>query len=171
MPAASPALRVTTTNNDAAARQQAVCGKLCWLDNTLGYRYGFCTWLSFWIPSFVVLLADDTQGAARAFLAQGTLVSSLTLVYFCYHFSRGSPASTPATHAITAECFARLALLAQHGAGDVVDASHAVGAMSVAIVCAVSMFGILNLTKLLYILFHPAAYAAYEEEQRQKGVR
>ena len=71
---------------------------LCWVDNALGYRYGFLTWLGFWIPSFVVLLADDdTQGPARHFLAQGTLASSLTLLYFCYHFGKRSPASTPAT--------------------------------------------------------------------------
>lgn len=159
------------SSEQVAATTTSVCQKLCWLDNTLGYRFGFCTWLFFWIPSFVVLLADDTQGPARDFLAQGTLVASLTLLYFCHYFGQGSPASTPATHAITAECFARLALLAHHGASDVVDTGSAVGGMNVAIVSAISIFGILNITKLLYILFHPAEYAAYEEEQCQKGLR
>ena len=157
-----------TPDNDTI---DPVIEKLCQVDNILGYRYGFFTWLSFWALSLVGLAEDGTTGPPRDFLAQGALISSLTLAYFCHHFGvLRNPASTPATYAITCEAFARFVLLVYHGAHDVLSGGT-LGAINAVIVVGMSLFGLLNLTKLVVVLFLPAEHFRYEEAQRGSGVR
>ena len=144
---------------------------LCRVDNILGYRYGFFMWLSFWVLSVVGLAEDGSTGPPRDFLAQGALISSLTLAYFCHHFGvLRNPASTPATYAITCEAFARFVLLVYHGAHAVLSGGT-LGAINVVIVVGMSLFGLLNLTKLVVVLFLPAEHFRYEEAQRGSGLR
>ena len=159
------------SNTRDSSAVHPVIENLCKVDNILGYRYGFFMWLSFWTLSVVGLAEDSATGPPRDFLAQGALISSLTLAYFCYHFGvLRNPASTPATHAITCEAFARFVLLVYHGADDVLGGGT-LGAINVVIVIGMSMFGLLNLLKLIFILFHPAEYFRYEEVQRGNGVK
>ena len=156
---------------DNSTPDDTVIVQLCKVDNILGYRYGFFMWLSFWALSVAGLAEDGQPGPPRDFLAQGALVSSLTLAYFCHHFGvLRNPASTPATHAITCEAAARFVLLAYHGADEVL-CGGTLGTINVVIVVGMSLFGLLNLAKLVYVLFHPAAYFKYEETQRGNGIK
>ena len=142
----------------------SVIQNLCWLDNKLGYRYGIFLWLSFWVPSLVVMLVDDTKGPGRDFLGFTTAFSPLSLLYYCYHFTiLKRPAST-ASVVIPVECFARWSLIAYYGVHDITG-DNPVGVMNWVLVVAVSMFGFLGLIKQVYIGFHPKDYAEYEEEQ------
>ncbi len=153
----------TTTDN-------TVLEALCKVDNLMGYRYGFMVWLSFWGLTLVGLLAETEDVPARHFLAQGALMSSLSLLYFCYQFQEQRPASTPAAHAITCEAAARWILLANHGFHAVLTDST-LGTISVILTVAMTLFGVLNMIKLVYILHHPAEYRAYEEKQRGSELR
>ena len=119
----------------------------------------------------VLALRAMPFGVLVDFLAQGALISSLTLAYFCHHFGvMRNPASTPATYAITCEAFARFVLLVYHGAHAVLSGGT-LGAINVVIVVGMSLFGLLNLTKLVVALFLPAEHFRYEEAQRGSGVR
>lgn len=166
MTSAASALPPPAEDPQTAPAPDRVIAQLCKVDNILGYRYGFFVWLGFWTLSVVGLAEDSRAGPPRDFLAQGALLSSLSLAYFCHHFGvLRNPASTPATHAITCEAFARFVLLVYHGADEVL-CGGTLGAINTVVVVGMSLFGLLNTAKLVYVLFHPDAYFRYEERQR-----
>ena len=159
---------------DTTTTDNTVLEALCKVDNLMGYRYGFMVWLTFWGLTLVGLLAETETKIedvpARHFLAQGALMSSLSLLYYCYQFQEQRPASTPAAHAITCEAAARWILLANYGF-DAVLTDSTLGTISVILTVAMTLFGVLNMIKLVYILHHPAEYRAYEEKQRGSELR
>ena len=76
---------ISTNANTPTTQQLDIMRKLHLFDNTMGYRFGQLVWLSFWIPSLIVLLCDYTPGPDRDFLTQATLMSSLTILYYSFH--------------------------------------------------------------------------------------
>ena len=119
-------------------------------DNKLGYRYGQFLWYSFWLPSFVVMLSDDTQGHGRDFLLHASLLSSLTLLFYSYHQNIGSPASTPATHGLYGELLARWMLAAYHGISNVTDGSNPIAVMNIIQLIAMGIFTIFKVPSSIY---------------------
>ncbi len=133
------------------------------VDNKMGYRYGQFMWFAFWIPSLVTLLCDDTTGHDRDFLTQATLMSSLTLMYYAYHQDKGSPASTPGTHALFGELLARWVLFAHHGPSVVVNSST-IGVMNWIQIICMSVFTLGKLPASIYTTFNPKAYKTMVED-------
>ena len=132
-----------TTANVSESNKQLM-KKLHLFDNTIGYKYGQLLWFSFWIPSLVVLLCDESQGSDRDFLTHATLMSSLTLLYYAHHQDKGSPASTPGNHALFGELLARWILFAHHVPSQVINNST-IGIMNwIQIIC----MGVFTLSKL-----------------------
>ena len=76
-------------------------------DNKLGYKFGQFLWLSFWVPSFIVLLADDTTGPSRDFLASASLAGCGTLMVYNVYRWADVPASAPAMQGILCELYIR----------------------------------------------------------------
>ena len=138
-------------------------------DNIIGYRYGMFMWLSFWIPSLIVLFADSTVGASRDCLFLVSLFSSLTFAYYSYHRWLGTPASTPAMHALSAESTARWIVYAYYGIS-AVTGSHAIGVINWIQIIASALFGLSKFAGLIYVNFFADEYKSYEQDQREHVV-
>lgn len=135
-------------------------------DNKMGYRYGQFLWFAFWIPSLVTLLCDNTSGPHRDFLTQATLMSSLTLLYYSHHQDKGSPASTPGTHALFGELLARWILFAHHGPSSVVNSST-VGVMNWIQIICMSIFTVSKLPVSIYTTWHYERYRDMMDSLKQ----
>lgn len=154
---------MATLSTTHTPQQLDVMRKLHLFDNTMGYRFGQLVWLSFWIPSLVVLLCDNTPGPDRDFLTQATLMSSLTILYYSYHQDKGSPASTPGNHALFGELLARWILFAHHNPSLVVNNST-IGVMNwFQIIC----MGVFTVTKLPTSIYTNWNHRTYKQVVKQ----
>ena len=136
------------------------------VDTKMGYRFGQLMWLSFYIPSFVVLLCDDTKGASRDFLAGVSLISCISLLYYSMHRWLDTPASTPGIHAQTFELYARWILAAYYGPTNVIG-GHAVGVMNWVQLVLMGVFSLGKIPASIYTLFDYGAYREYETRQKE----
>ena len=152
----------------SSSQQLSVMRKLHLFDNTLGYRFGQLVWLSFWIPSLVVLLCDNTPGPDRDFLTQATLMSSLTILYYSYHQDKGSPASTPGNHALFGELLARWILFAHHNPSLVVNNST-IGVMNWFQIVCMGMFTLSKLPTSIYTNWNHETYKAVVKQIQDEG--
>ena len=132
-------------------------------DNVIGYRYGQLIWFSFWIPSLVVLLCDESHGHDRNFLTNVTLISSLTLMYYAHHQDKGSPASTPGTHALFGELLARWILFAHHGPSQVINSST-IGVMNWIQVICMGVFTLSKLPVSIYTTWNHRTYKSMVQD-------
>ena len=154
---------MATLSTTHTPQQLDVMRKLHLFDNTMGYRFGQLVWPSFWIPSLVVLLCDNTPGPDRDFLTQATLMSSLTILYYSYHQDKGSPASTPGNHALFGELLARWILFAHHNPSLVVNNST-IGVMNwFQIIC----MGVFTVTKLPTSIYTNWNHRTYKQVVKQ----
>ena len=142
--------------------------KIFAFDNTLGYRFGALMWLTFYIPSLVVLLVDTTKGVARDYLAMGSLLSVLSFLVYTYYFFEGRPASTPSQVAITSEALARWVLAAYYVPADIVDSSS-IGVMNGILLTASGLFLVQKMVTQLYVNFHQQEYLDYERGLTMTG--
>ena len=149
-----------------SASDKQMMKKMHMFDNVIGYKYGQFMWFAFWIPSLVVLLCDDTPGSDRDFLTHATLLSSITLLYYSHHQDKGSPASTPGTHALFGELLARWILFAHHVPSQVINNST-IGVMNwVQIIC----MGVFTLSKLpvgIYTTWNHKSYKAIVDDLKE----
>ena len=127
-------------------------------DNKLGYRYGQFLWYSFWLPSLLVMVTDETVGHARDFLVQISLLSSLTLLFYSYHQNNGSPASTPAIHALYGELLARWMLAAYHGFNNITVGGNPVAVMNCIQLIAMGMFTLFKVPSSIYTTCNHKTY-------------
>ena len=142
--------------------------KIFAFDNTLGYRFGALMWLTFYIPSLVVLLVDTTKGVARDYLAMGSLFSVLSFLVYTYYFFEGRPASTPSQVAITSESLARWVLAAYYVPADIVDSSS-IGVMNGILLTASGLFLVQKMVTQLYVNFYQQEYLDYERGLTMKA--
>ena len=119
-------------------------------DNKLGYRYGQFLWYSFWLPSLVVMLSDDTQGHNRDFLLHASLLSCLSLLYYSFHQNNGSPASTPAIHGLYGELLARWLLAAYHGVSNITTGDNPIAIMNTIQLIAMGIFTVFKVPASIY---------------------
>lgn len=143
--------------------------KIFAFDNTLGYRFGALMWLTFYIPSLVVLLVDTTKGVARDYLAMGSLLSVLSFLVYTYYFFEGRPASTPSQVAITSESLARWVLAAYYVPADIVDSSS-IGVMNGILLTASGLFLVQKMVTQLYVNFYQQEYLDYERGLTMKAI-
>ena len=143
-----------------------IMDNLYFVDNKLGYRFGQMMWLSFYIPSFVVLLCDDTTGDSRNFLTSVSLLSCASLLYYTVHRWLNTPASTPGMHAQTCELYARWILAAHFGISNVVG-SHPIGVMNWVQLVLMGVFSLSKLPASFYTLFDYESYSAYETRHKE----
>ncbi len=148
---------ISTTANTPTPQQLDFMRKLHLFDNTMGYRFGQLVWLSFWIPSLVVLFCDNTPGPDRDFLTQATLMSSLTILYYSFHQDKGSPASTPGNHALFGELLARWVLFAHHVPSLVVNNST-IGVMNWVQIICMAVFTLTKLPTSIYTNWNQRTY-------------
>ena len=127
-------------------------------DNKLGYRYGQFLWYTFWLPSLLVMVTDETVGHARDFLVQISLLSSLTLLFYSYHQNNGSPASTPAIHALYGELLARWMLAAYHGFNNITVGGNPVAVMNCIQLIAMGMFTLFKVPSSIYTTCNHKTY-------------
>jgi hypothetical protein len=132
--------------------------KLHLFDNRMGYRYGQFLWYAFWLPSLLVLLCDDTTGHGRDFLAQATMMSSLTLLYYFYHQNIGSPASTPAIHALYGELLTRWILASYHGINNITSGTNAIAVMNMVHLCSMLLLTLFKLPTSIYTTCNNKTY-------------
>lgn len=142
--------------------------KIFAFDNTLGYQFGSLMWLTFYIPSLVVLLADTTKGVARDYLAIGSLLSVLSFLVYTYYFFEGRPASTPSQVAITSESLARWILAAYYVPSDIVDSSS-IGVMNGILLTASALFLVQKMVTQMYLNFNQQEYLDYERGLTMTG--
>ena len=145
----------------------SVINKLHYFDNTIGYKYGQFLWLSFWIPSFLVLLIDDTQGHGRFFLTGATIMSSGTLLYYNTFRWVDEPASTPGMFGLTAEMLARWILVAHCGISNIIGTSP-IGAWNTFQLVAMSLFGVSHLASSMYSTYNWKEYRTYTTELKDE---
>jgi len=143
-----------------------VMDNLYFVDNKMGYRFGQLMWLSFYIPSLVVLFCDSTTGPSRDFLLSVSLLSCASLLYYTVHRWLDTPASTPGMHTQTCELYARWLLAAYFGPANVIG-SHAVGVMNWVQLVLMGVFGLAKLPASIYTLFDYEGYKAYEQKHRE----
>ena len=139
-----------------------VIDQLHCFDNLTGYKYGQFLWLSFWVPSFLVLLIDDTQGPGRMFLTGATMLSSGTLLYYNTFRWVDEPASTPGMFGLTAEVLARWVLAAHCGVSNIVGTTP-IGAWNTFQLVAMTLFGVSHLTASIYSTCNWKEYRAYSK--------
>ena len=137
-----------------------VINQLHCFDNLMGYKYGQFMWLSFWVPSFLVLLVDDTQGPGRMFLTGATMLSSGSLLYYNTFRWVNEPASTPGMFSLTAEVFARWVLAAHCGVSQIVG-TNPIGAWNWLQLVAMTMFGLSHLAASMYSTCNWQQYREY----------
>ena len=137
-------------------------------DNCMGYRYGQFMWYSFWIPSLIVMLCDESTGPDRDFLFQASLMSSLTLLYYAYHQDQGNPASTPSMHALFGELLARWMLFAYHGPLNVMNITS-IGRMNTIQVVCMGLFTVTKLPASIYTVWNYKEYKEVVEDLKSRN--
>jgi hypothetical protein len=141
-----------------------VMDKIFLFDNTTGYRWGMLIWLSFFIPSFVVLCVDQTPGPSRDYLTYGSLFSVVALIIYSYYFYEGRPASTPSQIAMLADGLARWILAAHLGPNIIVHGNTPIGVMNGILLVMSGLFVLMKLGTQLYINFNLKSYLEYEKK-------
>ncbi len=135
-------------------------------DNKLGYRYGQFLWYSFWFPSLVVMLCDDTVGHDRDFLLQASLLSSVSLLYYSFHQNTGAPASTPAIHGLYGELLARWTLAAYHGMNNITVGGNPIAVMNCIQLIAMGLFTIFKIPASIYTNCYFKTYKRLEQKMQ-----
>ena len=143
--------------------------KIFAFDNTLGYKFGSIMWLTVYIPSLVVLLVDTTKGAARDYLATGSMLSVFSFMIYTYYFFEGRPASTPSQVTITGESLARWVLAAYYVPSDIVD-STSIGVMNGILLTTSALFLVQKLATQMYLNFNQQAYLDYERTLKMTSI-
>jgi uncharacterized membrane protein (DUF485 family) len=144
----------------------SVMDQLFCFDNKLGYKFGQFLWLSFWVPSFIVLLADDTTGPSRDFLASASLAGCGTLMVYNVYRWADVPASAPAMQGILCELYIRWILIAYFGPSNILG-SHTIGVMNWVQVICTGLFSAAKIPAAIYTLFHYKDYKKYENEVKE----
>ena len=155
-------LSTQQSSYEVTSTQKALFG----FDNLLGYRYGTLMWLTFWIPSFVVLLADNTTGPSRDYLWLVQLFSTLTYAFYTHHHGLGTPASTPGVQGITAELFARWLCIAYYGFSQITG-NHPIGVMNWIQFVLMAVFTASKIPAVFYTLVYREEYKKYEENMSE----
>ena len=131
------------------------------MDKFLGYKFGFFLWNSFWIPSFSILMLDDTLGACRDYLYTTTLFSTVTLLYYCYHQWTLQKNPIIPSSVILIELYARFTALSYYGYHNVVTSDHSIGIWNGITFFVMLAFSIQKLVTCILVNFNYKEFKEY----------